>query len=312
MPRSERQVPSVYFGRPGALMTLPWPLGDLDKPYERVTYDFISGGGQHTVSQLLLGSRQITASWNALHLDNFTRLSQYWEGANGSGPWAFVDPSVPNMLLPNQSSATNQRYDTTGFETSGAADQGTLLSSTASGAFIHRVGGIQALRWQFPTAAGTSPTLQLTTPYRNWPGWPAVPTLPYTFTAWARPDGTVDASITMSARLRFLDAAGALIGAEVSGGDIVMSAGYVKHTVTATAPAGTAYVRPLFVATGSTITTGGSIYIDELNLEQDSVANDWAPGTGVRPVEILALTDKVPFATRMRTAVTMTMRELAA
>lgn len=292
---------------------MPWPRGDMDKPYERMTFDFVSGGGQHTVSSLPLGSRQFTVNWSALHLDTYARISQYWEGAMGVGPWAFIDPSIPNMLLPNQASATNMRYDTTGFAPNAGADQGTLFSSTLAGNFLHRTGTQRALRWQFPVAAGATPTLQLDTPYRNWPGFPAVPGLPYTFSSWARPDSTVDSSITMSARLRFLDSAGALIGSEVSSGNIVMSAGYVAvNVVNAVAPAGTAYVRPIFVADGTTIITTASIYIDELMLEQDTVVNAWAPGTGLRPVEILGLGDKVPFEARMRQGLALTLRELAA
>jgi hypothetical protein len=82
--------------------------------------------------------------------------------------------------------------------------------------------------------------------------------------------------------------------------------------VTATAPAGTAYVRPIIVADGTTITTGASLYLDEMLLEQDSAFNSWAPGSGTRPVEILSLTDVIPFDTRFRRAVNMTLQELIA
>lgn len=315
MPRSSRQVPNVYFGRPGALVTLPWPLGDIDKPYERVTYDFVSGGGQHTVSTLSGGSRAYAVKWNALHLDTYSRLEQYWTGNMGMGPWAFIDPSVPNMLLPNQASATNNLYDATGFEvtlSSVAEDNGALFSSTQTGTMIHRPGGTRALRWHFPVAPASFPVLQLSTPYRNWPGYPAVPGLPYMFSCWARPDSVVDGAITLAAKLRFLDATGTLVGAELSGGDVNMNAGYVQHTVGGVAPAGTAFVRPLFVATGSTINVNGAIFLDELQLEQDSVVNSWAPGTGVRPVEMLSFPDTVPFDARMRRDLTLNLRELAA
>jgi hypothetical protein len=63
--------------------------------------------------------------------------------------------------------------------------------------------------------------------------------------------------------------------------------------------------------TGSTVTVNGSIYIDEPMLEQDTVLNDWAPGTGLRPVEILSLTDSVPFNARFRQGASMVLRELA-
>jgi hypothetical protein len=85
----------------------------------------------------------------------------------------------------------------------------------------------------------------------------------------------------------------------------------VQHSVIAVAPAGAYYCRPIFVATGSTITVGGSIYIDEPMLEQDTVLNNWAPGTGLRPVEILGLSDSVPFNARFRKGISLVLRELA-
>jgi hypothetical protein len=78
----------------------------------------------------------------------------------------------------------------------------------------------------------------------------------------------------------------------------------------ATAPAGAAYVKPVWIVTGSTVAAGGSLYIDEIMLEQDNVVNSWAPGTGVKPVEIVSLMDTVPFNARFRVAPVMTLREV--
>jgi hypothetical protein len=41
------------------------------------------------------------------------------------------------------------------------------------------------------------------------------------------------------------------------------------------------------------------------------VVNDWAPGTGIRPVEIVSLTEPVTFATRFRESIQMVLREVA-
>jgi hypothetical protein len=312
MARAERQVPSIYLGRPGAVVQLPWPRGDLERSYQRQSFDFVTGSGQHAISLLTAGARSYNVNWNALHVDNFSLLEAFWSGTNGAGPWALIDPSTPNMLLPNQASATNALYDTTGFATStGAANMGTLLSNSATaGNLTHRTGTQRSLRWQFTVAAATTPILTFTSPYRNWFGYPAVAGLPYAWSFWARPDGTVDTSITLAAIFQWLDSAGVQIGSDVTGGAIVMSSGYVKLSVTGTAPAGTAYIKPLAVATGSTITTGGSIYLDEPLLEQDSAFNNWAPGTGVRAIEITSLVDIAPFEARMRRGCTMTVQEL--
>lgn len=311
MARSERQIPSVYFGRPGAFVTLPWPRGDVDKSYERQVFDFLTGSGLHLTSLLPLGSRSFSVNWNALHVDNFNLVDQYWTGAMGVGPWAFVDPSMPNLLQPNQASATNATYDATGFSTvTGAANEGTLISNSSS-SFFHRTGTQRSLRWQFTVSPIAAPTMRLDPPYRNWYGIPAVVGLGYTFSGWGRPDSVVDTAITMSLRMQWLDVTGVQLS-ETSSTVTNMNSGYVKLTASGTAPANTAYVRPVAIVDGTTVTTGGSVYIDELLLEQDTTANAWAPGTGFRAVEILSLDDSVTFETRMRRAVTMNLRELVA
>ena len=137
-----------------------------------------------------------------------------------------------------------------------------------------------------------------------------MPGLSYTWSAWCRPDNVVDSSITLAVKLKWIDASGVQIGSDISGGDIVMT-GWTRLSLIGVAPAGAAYAQPIFVATGSTITTGGSIYIDEPMLEQDTVLNDWAPGTGLRPIEIIGFPDTVPFDARFRTSLTISVRELA-
>lgn len=312
MARSGRQVPNVYFGRPGSLVTLPWPRGDQGSPYDRLTYDFITGAGQHVVSSLVYGSRTFTVNWQALHVDNYALLEQYRVGVNGLGPWAYLDPSRPNLLLPNQSAAGGLTNDASQWKTlTGAANEGQL-SANSNAAFIHRTRGTRSIRWLFNVAAATVPVLVFTTPYRNWPGIPVFPGLAYSFASWLRADGTVDSSITTGLRLRWLDAAGAEVVPESSNGNTAVTATWVRQSVTGNAPSGAAYVEPRYVVTGSSVITGGSLYIDEPLLEQDSVVNDWAPGTGVRPVEIVGLSETVPFDVRMRTDMSMELRELAA
>lgn len=311
MVRANRLVPSVYFGRPGALVTLPYPRGDIDRSYDRQVFDFLTGSGQHMISSCAEGSRPYTVSWNALHVDNFALIEQYWVGAMGTGPWAFIDPATTNMLMPNQASATNAMLDSTGWQTStGAANMGTIISNTSS-TFIHRSRATRSIRWQFTVAPATTPVLTVTPPYRNWFGIPVVIGLPYAFSGWVRADGVVDSSITMALKMRWLDSAGAQLS-EATSGDIVVGTTFTQLSVIQTAPAGAAYVYPYLSTTGATITTGGSIYADEFLLEQDSVVNPWAPGTGVRPVEILALPETSPFDSRFRKGLGMTLRELVA
>lgn len=282
----------------------------MDQDYERLTFDFVTGAGQHAVSSLTGGSRSYTVNWNALHVDTYALIEQYWVGANGVGPWAFINPAMPNLLLPNQAAVTAVFNDARGWGTStGAADMGAL-SSNSTATFIHRTGGVRSLRWLWSVSAASFPVLRADPPYRSWFGFPVVVGLPYYWSAWVRADGVVDTSITVAAKIQWYTAAGSLIS-ESSGGDIAVG-GWTRLSVTANAPSTAAYGRPVFVATGSSITTGGSLYIDEPLFEQDNALNNWAPGTGARPVEILSLDDSVPFETRMRRSLAMTLRELAA
>jgi hypothetical protein len=214
-----------------------------------------------------------------------------------------------NLFDANVSAATGLYNDARNFKTfTGAPNEGSL-SSNQDATYVHRAGGRRSLRWLFGVAAATVPVLTVTPPYRGWFATPAVPALSYAFSSWVRPDNIVDSSITVGLRLRWLDAAGAQIS-ESSGGDTAVT-GWTQLSCIATAPALTAYVEPRWVVTGSTVTTGGSVYIDEPLLEQDSVVNTWAAGTGVRPVEILSLPEVVPFDARFRIGTALDLRELS-
>lgn len=304
MARSDKNYPDLYFGRPGQLVKLPYPRGDMARSYEKLSADFLTGAGQHLVSTLLGGSRSYAINWNALHVDTYSKLEQYWTGQMGPGPWALIDPSATNLLGANQASATNVWRDPRDWLTYAGVVQSNLTA-----AFIHRTGATRSLRWFFNTAAPTTAILEPTAPYRSWIGIPVAPGLPYTWSCWMRADGVVDTSITAFLSLQWHDATGASLS--TLDGTPVAVTGWAQKTLTQVAPIGAAYLRPVIVAQGATVTTGGSLYIDEPLLEQDTVTNTWAPGTGVRPVEILGLDDTVPFAARFRKGVTMSLRELA-
>lgn len=313
MARSGRQVPTVYFGRPGQLLPLPWPRGDMDRGYERQTFDFLTGAGSHAVSSLASGSRAYTLSFNALHEDTFSNLEQFRIGANGPAPFVMIDPSAPNLLHPNVAAATGILNNVTGFltfTTSIAGDNGTP-SSNVDPTFIHRAQGWRSVRWRFLVAPTTFPTLGVAPMYRSWPAYPVAPNLSYTFSSWVRPDGIVDNSITCAMKIEWQDITGTPIGAQINGGDTVLTGAGQRLFVTATAPSNAAYIRPIWVATGSTITLNSSLYIDEPILEQDSVVNVWAPSSGVRPIEIVGLTETAPFDARFRSSIQLQLRELA-
>lgn len=307
--RSQRQVPNLYFGQPGRLVTLPYPLGGVDRTTERQTYDFLTGSGLHQVSQLVETSRNYQISWNALHQDTFTLLEQFRIGANGPGPFVYIDPSAPNCLPANAAAATGLTSDATDFLT---LTNGGTVSSNNDPAFIHRPTGYRSIKWTFPENLGVliaNPVLSIRSPYRNWSGIPLRTGLGYTWSSWMRMDGIIDSAATAVMQMEWFDSLGASLGTAVSL-PISLTASWIRASVNLFAPTNAAFVVPKWSVTGSTITQNASIYIDEPLLEQDIVVNDWAPGTGVRPVQILGLTEAVPFEARFRTGVQMTLREL--
>lgn len=308
MPRADRNYPDLWFGLPGKLIKLPYPRDGVEKPYERQTFDFVTGSGNHQVSSLSTGSRIFDLKWKALHLDSFSKLDQYRIGANGPGPWILVDPSMPNLCPLNVGSATGLYNNATHFISDGGA-QGTV-GSNSTAAFVHRANGWRSIRWRWLTTPATTCTLGMAPLYRGWPGQPCVPGLSYAFSSWMTPDTATDASVTVSMRIQWLDSAGSAIS-EISSGDTAVTA-WQRLSVVGVAPSNAVYMQPRWYAVGSSLVNGTYMYIDEPLLEQDTVVNDWAPSTGIKPLEIVALSDVVPgFASRFRQGVQLQLREMA-
>lgn len=309
--RAFRQVPNVYFGQPGKqLQTLPWPTGGIDKNYERQTFDFLTGSGLHQISSLSVGSRQIDVNWDSLHVDNFNLLAQYRIGTNGPGPFVFIDPSAPNLLPANVSAPTGvTSLPNPDFvlPTAGSG-QGSLGQNVLS-TYIHRQSGWASLRWIFNSTPDAVAILIPAPQFRNWYGHPVVAGLPYAFSSWVTVDGTVETNATVSLRLGWLDKTGAQLS-ESAGSSTAITT-WTQLSVLATAPANAVYVEPRWRLDGTTMAVGGALFIDEAMLEQDTVVNSWAPGSGIRPVEMIALGESVPFEARFRTGVKMSLRELA-
>lgn len=310
MARGQRQVPNLYFGRPGKLVTLPWPRGGIDRSPDRQTYDFMTGSGLHQLSRLAVASRAYTLNWEALHQDTYTLLEQHNLGANGPGPWALIDPSAPNILPLNVAAATGLTLDATDLVTKTVSDANGIVGSNSDANFIHRTTGNRSIRWLFPgPTVATEPVLLVQPQFRNWAAIPCLPGLSYAFSSWVRVDGTVETSATLAHKIDWLDATGTRILLS-TGGDVAVTATWARRSCIAVAPAGAVYAMPRWVLDGPSMAAGGALYIDEPLFEQDTVVNDWAPGTGIRPVEITGMPETVPFEARFRTNVSMGLREL--
>lgn len=304
--RGYRTDAPVYFGLPGQLISMPSPRGGMAAPVDREVFDFESGSGGHRISTLVGTSRSYALTWAALHQSTFDKINAYWVGAMGPGPFCIIDPSRPNLLTVNQAAATAQWNDATDF-TLGGVNHGTL-SSNKTTTQIHRTYGVRSLQWLFSGSLAATCIVSMSSPYALWPGVPVLPSVSYTFAFWCKPDGVVDSSITAGATITWYDVTGGVISTSTLAGVAVTA--WTQKVLTATAPSTAAYGLPAITVTSSTVTSGGSLYVDELVYEQDSVANEWAPGTGVYPVGITNWTEAVPFDALFRVSPVLSLREV--
>jgi hypothetical protein len=301
-------VPDVYFGKPGALIALPWPLGGLQRPTTRNASEFVTGSGVRRLSRQLRAAKLYELHWDNLRYDTYAKVEQYWLGHMGTGPWALVDPSSINLLTVNQSGATSDRNEAVGFSNLGNPANGTF-SSNAVAAHIHRSGAPRSLRWLFAVTTTAFPVMEVRPAYTGWHGVPVVPGKAYTFSCWIKPDVVIDTSVLLSVRIDWRDANGTVLSEATSGDSTVTT--WTRMVATGTAPAGAYYAVPKIVCWDFTITVGGSLYVDEFQLEMAGAVSDWRPGNGVYPVSILGLNDAVPFASTWRSGPQMVLREVA-
>jgi hypothetical protein len=133
--------------------------------------------------------------------------------------------------------------------------------------------------------------------------------LSYAFSAWVKSVRGGGGASGVNLRVTWYNAAGGVVS--TLNGSQAFVIGWGKITALGVAPAGAAYAGLSVVLDGSSIANGDSLYLDEFLFEQDTVMNDWAPGTGVRPVQIMGFTDYIPFASRFRTKAVLNLRELA-
>lgn len=299
--------PPIYFGYPGAYVTLPWPKGGLGAPVDRTVFDFTNGVGGHQVSTLVGTSRSYALSWTALHQSTFDLVSMYAYGHQGVGPFAIIDPSRPNLLTPNQSSATSVWHDTTDLLL-GSTHQG-VISSNTNPTWYHRPLGRRSIKWTgFIGTLDATAIITPTLPYFAWFGTPVVAGLPYVFYYWATPDPATDVSVTMDCQIVWKNSAGGVISTTSLGATAVTA--WHQMIASGIAPAGAAFAVPQVVLTTSSCTTATVIYVDEMNFEQTDTVHDWAPGTGCAAVGITGWTENVPFDAEFRLGPVLNLREL--
>jgi hypothetical protein len=272
---------TVYIGRPGSLAALRSPLKGVRARVHRPgrLKETLGGGRAADYAPRVL--REWQMNWAALPHDDQAALLAYFAGHNGPGPYAFLDGAERNLLTPNQSAATSVYNDTSGFTAAGTGE--TLASSTA---LYER--GPRSLAWSLP-ASVTGGILTLDGPVADWYGIPCVPGQTYRLQARVRGGGT-DGVVDITAKLRWLDAAGAQVQLD-AGSAVTTATGSWADCVKAatTCPAGAVYLQPRFDVTAATVTATGTVYLDKLMVSMPTTLDPgttWAAGLGVARVTL--------------------------
>lgn len=277
---------TIYFGRPGSLVTLPHPRSGVQGTRERPTFVYRTGGGGARVSKVVGGRRRYTLNWDTLDLDTFSTLLGFDQGHEGPGPFALLDPGQRNMLTVNQSSATSETNDADNFTVSGSGY--TLASETTT---YRR--GPRSLKIAIAYAS-QSGTVTLDAPTPDWYGVPVASSRAMVFSYYAKGSGS-DPIVTLTPKLTWYSAAGVSLSTSSGTATPTASASWTQMYVTASPPASAAYVQASVAASGGTISASANLYLDQLQLEEGSAPGTWRPGTAVMPVQVISVVDKWPF-----------------
>jgi len=277
--------PAIYFGRAGQVAKLYDPAGGLANTREISTNVFLTGSGGARVERALNGVRQFVLSYGALGRVNFDFLDRFRQGHMGTGPFVFLDPGRRNLLTVNQSSTTSATNDTRDFTVSGPG--GTITSDSTLTTPLPRT-----LKWSFATSTPASASLLLDKPSSVWPGIPIV-NRPYTF--WCM---VIGGPINLQLSLRWMDLAGATISTTLSSVFTTSATNWLMVSLKATTvPATAQWVQAGIAPDVATITSGESLFFSSMMLNEGSNPDDqWSPGTGVYPVQLIALPERQGFA----------------
>jgi hypothetical protein len=152
--------------------------------------------------------------------------------------------------------------------------------------------------------------LTLDSPAVDWPGIPVVSGIALTFTCVAKGAGT-DAIMTVTAKLKWLDSAGATLSTDSGSGVASNSSTFQTVTVAnKTPPANAVYVLCQVGITGQS--AGSILYLDKFQLEAAPAGTTWRPGTGVLPVAVASLSEEWPWeASTFRANPTLVLQEVA-
>lgn len=261
---------TFYLGKPTlGLVALPHPLTGLTPTNDRVATTHAASSGGRTVDFAPRTRRTFALAWKAIDAVTYSVLEEFYTGSRGAGPFVLLDPGRRNHLTANQSGATSQTNDPTGFTV--AAGSGEAVSSSP-GPVLR---GPRALRWTLPGTV-TSGVLALAPPF-GLLGFPVPAGTPWTFSGQLSSAGIASTvAVTPVLSWRRLDGSevAATLGTPVN----AVTGAFAAFSVSLAAPpAGALYVVPqLRVAAGALTTT-----------QVGTDLNDWGPAAR-RPMAALA------------------------
>jgi hypothetical protein len=236
----------MWFGRPGALVELPGPTGEVDMPKSGPALHELLDG--YAVDYSGRTHRSYLMTWEGLDHDDAAVIEAYATRQRGVGPFAMLLPETRrNVLMPEQATAGDAPAVELGGSIGGSEQ---LALSTAQS----RLAGGTSWLWTL-THPLHSGFLDYDVPVAGWHGWPTPEALSWAFSAYVRP-GSGDTTFDVRAVLQWLDAAGAVVSTSNGTYTAVAAGSWVRVSVAAVAPAGAVYVRPR-LEVDSTDLTGG-------------------------------------------------------
>jgi hypothetical protein len=276
----------VYFGRAGQIRKLVDPTGGMLATRDIGTTIFPTGSGGARVQRALYGTRQYSLNYGVLGRANFDWLDTFQQGHMGTGPFVLLDPGRRNALTVNQSAATSATNGTEGFTVSGSG--GTISSDATLAVALPKT-----LKWSFATSTPATALLLLNKPSSAWPGIPIMPARPYTF--WFMAQG---GPIDLQAQVVWYDLGGAVLTTSASSTVTTSTTVPAKVRVTIASPPSSAVWATVQIAPMvATIASGESLFLWNFMLNEGSAPDtNWAPGTGVFPVQLIGMPEKYGFA----------------
>jgi len=261
---------TFYFGKPAlGLVALPHPLTGLTPTNDRLATTHASSSGGRTVDFASRTRRTFALAWKAIDAVTYSVLEEFFTGARGPGPFVLLDPGRRNHLTANQSGATSQTNDPTGFVV--AAGSGESVSSSP-GPVLR---GPRALRWTLPGSV-TSGVLALTAP-AGLVGFPVPAGTPWTFSGQLSSAG-IAPSVAVTPVLSWRRLDGSEVAATLGTPVNAVTGSFAAFNVSLGAPpAGALFVVPQLRVAAGVLTTA----------QVGADVNDWGMPAR-RPFGVLA------------------------